>query len=76
MPGSGNIDHVEVVFFDDPVQVGADEILSRRRPPVAQQHVFHIFEAERRSQQWIIIEINLPDRQVIGRTPVGIYLVK
>ena len=73
MPGSGNIDHVEVVFLDDPVQVSVDKILSRRRPPVAQQHVLHVFEIQRSLQQRIIVEINLTDRQIVGRAPIGDY---
>src|SRR5271169_4807549 len=38
VPRAGNVDHVEVVFFDDPVQVQVNEVLARGRAPVSQQH--------------------------------------
>src|ERR1700682_637235 len=31
MPGAGDVNHVEVVFLDDPIQVHVNEILSGRR---------------------------------------------
>jgi len=47
VPGAGDVDHVEVVLLDDPVQVQVDEILPRGCAPVAQQHVLHIRERQR-----------------------------
>jgi len=32
----GNINHAQVVFLDDPVQVDVEEILPRRRSPMAE----------------------------------------
>ncbi len=37
MAGADDVDHVQVAFFDDPVQVDIDEVQSRRRAPVAEQ---------------------------------------
>ena len=34
VPGAGDVNHVEVVFLDDPVQVHVDEVLPGRRAPV------------------------------------------
>src|SRR5450756_2140262 len=42
VPGAGDVNHVEVVFLDDPVQVHVDEVLPRGRAPVAQQHVLYV----------------------------------
>src|SRR5580692_8236335 len=39
VPGSGNIDHVEVILRDDPVKVGVDEVLPGGRAPMPQKHV-------------------------------------
>src|SRR5512135_1018943 len=47
VPGAGDVNHVEVVFFDDPVQVNVNEVLPGGRAPVSQQHVLHI-----RERQW------------------------
>ena len=33
--GAGEVDHVQVILVDDPVQVGVDEVLTRAGPPVA-----------------------------------------
>lgn len=46
--GTGNIDHVQIVFLDDPVQMHVNEILSGGRTPVPQQHVLDI-----RQRQWM-----------------------
>ncbi len=35
MAGTGDVEHVQVVGLDDAVQVDVDEVLARRRPPVA-----------------------------------------
>jgi hypothetical protein len=62
MPGAGDVDHVEVVFLDDPVQVNVDEVQTRRRSPVAEQPGLDVFLCERLFEQWVIVEINLTER--------------
>ena len=74
--GPGDVNHVEIVFLDDPVQMHVDEVLPRRRAPVPQQHVLYIRERQRPLQQRIVVKINLADRKVIGRTPIGIQLLQ
>ena len=73
VPGAGDVDHVEVVFLDDPVQVHVDEVLPGRRAPVPQQHVLHVRERQRPLQQRIVVEIDLADRQIVGGAPVGVH---
>ena len=51
VPGAGDVNHVEVVFFDDPVQMHVNEILPRGRAPVSHQHSLHIRERQRPLQQ-------------------------
>ena len=70
--GAGDVDHVEVVFLDDPVQVRVDEVLPGGRAPVSQQHVLHIRERQRPLQQRIVVKIDLADRQIVGGAPVGV----
>ncbi len=43
---------------------------------MSQKHVLHICERQRPPQQRIVIEVNLPDREVIGGAPVGIDFVE
>ena len=76
MPGAGDVDHVEVVLLDDPVQVRVNEVLPRRRSPMPEQHVLHIRERQRPLQQRIVVEINLADRKIVGGAPVGVHLVE
>ena len=76
VPGAGDVDHVEVVFLDDPVQVDVDEVLPGGRAPVAQQHVLDVRERQRPLQQRIVVEIDLADREIVGGPPVGVHLVK
>ena len=76
VPGAGDVNHVEVVFLDDPVQVHVNEVLPGGRAPVSQQHVLHIRERQRPLQQRIVVEINLADRQIVGGAPVGVHLVE
>src|ERR1035438_8267766 len=47
MPGAGDVDHIEVVFLDDPVQVRVNEVLARGRAPVSKQHVLNIRKGQR-----------------------------
>jgi len=74
--GSGDIDHVEVVLLDDPVQMYVDEVLPGGRAPVPQQHVLDVRQGQRPLQQRIVIEINLSDRQIVGGAPVSVHLVQ
>src|SRR5271157_4543833 len=76
VPGAGDVNHVEVVFSYDPVQVYVNEVLPRGRAPVSQQHVLHIPDRQRSLQQRIIVEINLANRQIVGGAPVGIHVVE
>ena len=40
--GAGHIEHIQIVFLDDPVQMHVDEILTRRRSPVADHQRLHV----------------------------------
>ena len=73
VPRSREIDHVEVEFFDRPVHVQIDEIEPRRRSPVAEQPGLDVIYGERDFEERIVIKIDLPDREVIRRAPVGVH---
>jgi len=74
--GFGNMEHVQVIHFDDPVQVHINEILAGRRAPMSDRQRLHVREFQRPLQQRIVIEINLADRQIIRRPSVGIDLLE
>jgi hypothetical protein len=72
VPGAGDVEGVEVPGLDHPVQVGVQEIETRRRSPVPEQAGLDVFGQERFTQQRIVQQIDLSDRQVVGRPPVPI----
>src|ERR1700677_4197407 len=59
MSGTGDIDDVRIIFFDETVQMDVDEILSRRGPPMAEQPGFDLLRFERFSQKGILKEVDL-----------------
>ena len=76
MTGTGDVKHIQVILLDDPVQMHINEILSRRRAPVPDHQRLHVREFQRTLQQRIVVEINLADREIVGRAPVGIDLLE
>jgi hypothetical protein len=74
--GAGDIDHIQVVLLDDPVQVHVDKIQARRGAPVSQQARLDVFQLQGLFQQRIVVEINLAHRQIVGGAPVGIHLAE
>src|SRR5215472_15373566 len=73
MPWAGDVDHVQVVLFDEPVQVDVDEVEARRGSPVAEEPRLDVVFRERLLQQRVVVEIDLADRKVVGGAPVRVY---
>ncbi len=74
--GAGDVEHVQVMRFDDPVQMHIDKILARCRAPVTEHHRLDVRERQRLFEQGVVVEIDLADRQIVGGTPVGVHLVE
>ena len=70
---AGDVEHVQVEFLDDPVQVDVDEVLPRRRAPVPDHQRLHVRQLQRPFQQRVVVEVELADRQVVGGPPVRIH---
>jgi hypothetical protein len=73
MPGAGDVDHVEIVLLDHPVQVDVDEVQPWGSPPVTEEPRLHMLLGQRLLEQRIVVEIDLADRQVVGRPPVRFH---
>ncbi len=58
---TGDVEHVQVVFLDDAIQMDVDEVLARRRAPVPDHQRLDVRQLERLFEQWVVIEIYLPD---------------
>ena len=71
--GAGDVEHVQVVLRDDPVEVHVDEVLPRRGAPMPDHQRFHIRERQWPLQQRIVVQIDLADRQVVRRPPVRVH---
>src|SRR5205823_1865823 len=72
MPGTADIDDVEVMNFDDPVEVGIDEIEPWRRAPVSQQPRLNMLWFQGLLEQWIVEQIDLPYREIVRGSPIGV----
>jgi len=72
MARAGDVDHVEVVLLDQPVEMNVDEVEAGRRAPVAKQARLDMLLGQRRLQKRIVEQIDLPDRQIIGGPPIGV----
>ncbi len=75
MARAGDVDHVEIVLSDHPVEVGVDEVEPRRGSPMAQQPRFDVVLDERLLQQRVVVEIDLADREVVCGAPVSVQQV-
>jgi hypothetical protein len=56
-----DVNHLDVVLGDHAVQMGVDEVLSRRGAPMSEQPRLDVFEAQRVAQQRVVEQIDLPD---------------
>ena len=74
--GAGDEDHIQVVLFDQPVQMYIQQVQPRRGAPMAEQARLEIGTTERRFQQRVVLQINLTDRKIVGRTPIGVHIVQ
>ena len=70
--GAGDVDQVQVLLFDDPVEMRVNEVQARRGAPVAEQARLDVAPQQRFAQQRVVEQINLAHREVIGGAPVGV----
>ena len=70
--GAGDVDHVKVVLLDEAIEVRVDEIEAGRRSPMSEQARLDVLLLERLTQQRIVEEVDLADREIVGRAPVGV----
>src|ERR1700754_596327 len=73
MAGADHVDHVEIALDDRAVQVRVDEIEARGGAPMAEQAVLDVFLAQRLAEHRVVAQVDLPDGEVIGGTPVGMH---
>jgi hypothetical protein len=73
MTGADDIDHVEIVFFDQPVQVHINEVQPSGGALMPEQSRLDLFELERGFEEGIVLQIDLPNREVICGAPIRVH---
>ena len=76
MTRADDVHHVQVILFDQPVEVHIKKVEPRRRTPMAEQTRLDVVERQGHLKQSIVLQINLPDRQIIGGAPIGVHLLE
>ena len=72
VPRPRDVDDVDLALDDRPVQVGVDEVQTRRGAEVAEQARLDVLGPQRLPQERICEQVDLPDGQVVGGPPVGV----
>jgi hypothetical protein len=69
---AGDEHHVQIARHDRPIEVRVDEVESGCGPEVPEQARLDVPGAERLAQQRVVVEIDLPDGQIVRRPPPGV----
>jgi hypothetical protein len=76
MAGPGDIHDAQIPLPDSAIEVSVDEVETRGRAPVAEQPRLDVFRPQRLTKEWIVEQVDLADREIVGGTPVGIETPK
>src|SRR5579872_2281947 len=76
MSRARDVNHVQIVFFDEAVQMDPDETLTRIGSPMPDQTLLKVFELQGLSQQRVFAQIQHAKRKIIACAPIGIDLAK
>ena len=76
MSRTRNVQHIQIAFLDHAIQVHVHEVESWCGAPVTKQAWFHIGQRQRRFQQRILQQVDLPNRQIVRRTPPRVHVVQ
>src|SRR5262249_43815022 len=71
--GPHDVYRVKVPRLYHPVQVHVHEVQAWRRPRVAEQAGLDVLRTERLTEQWVVEQVDLADREVVGRAPVSVH---
>ncbi len=71
MTRASHIDRVQIATADLAIHVRVDQVQSRSGAPVAQQSRLDVLRQQWLAQQRVVEQVDLADRQVVRRSPVG-----
>jgi hypothetical protein len=75
VPGSGHIENVQVSLTDGAVEMDVEEIETWCCPEMAEQSGLHLLGGERLAKQWVVEQVDLTDREIVGSSPIGVEKV-
>ena len=70
--GPGDVQRVQAVRPDQTVHVRVDEVEPGGGPPVPEQPRLDVLGTQRLAQERVVEQVDLPDGQIVGRSPVRI----
>lgn len=76
MPWADDVNHVQIVLFDQSIEVNIDKVQSRRRAPMPQQPRLYMLARQWDFEQGIILEIDLANGEIVRSAPVGIHPIE
>src|ERR1700730_10434752 len=76
MAGTGYVNHVQIIFFDNAVQLRPHKGLPGTGSPVAQKAKLDMLNSERLPQQRILSQIQHSENQIATGAPVRVYVVQ
>src|SRR5262249_30846987 len=76
VPRPDDINHIQVAFFDESIEMHIDKVQSRCSAPMAHQAWLNMRLLQWLFEQRIVHEIDLSNGKIIGRAPPGVHLTK
>jgi hypothetical protein len=76
MPRTGDVNHVQVIFPDDTIQVNPCETLAGIGAPMPKQPILAMLGAQRFSEQRIVPQVDHSSTKIIASSPVRVDLAK
>ena len=71
--GTDDIDHVQVMILDQPVEVDIDHVQAWGGAPMAEEARLDVPDGERLAQQGVRFEVDLADGKIVRGAPVGVH---
>ena len=71
--GAGDQDRVQIVLFDEAIEVYVDEIQTGRGSPMAKETRFYVLELEGLFEEGIVIQVDLTDGEVVRGAPISVH---
>ena len=74
MARAGQKDQIQIISFDDPVQVNENKVLSRYGSPMSDDLLFDHIAGKGLSEERVLQKVQLAGRKIVCGAPPGIHL--